>query len=109
MGRRVYWRAAKRAFDQRRSSCPCDKDCYSRRKEIPQQIVRRQTISNSREETVKIRLLIPLAGLAISFALPTFAQQTNTPDPQIRQQLVALVQKFDDAYSNNDPAALVAL
>ena len=58
---------------------------------------------------MKIRLLIPLAGLAISFALPTFAQQTNTPDPQIRQQLVALVQKFDDAYNNNDPAALVAL
>src|SRR5882757_1344662 len=42
MDRGVYWRAAKRAFDQRRSSCPCDKDCYSRRKEIPQQIVRRQ-------------------------------------------------------------------
>src|SRR5467141_982823 len=58
---------------------------------------------------MKIRLILALVGLAISFALPTFAQQTNTPDPQIRQQLVALVQKFDDAYSNNDPAALVAL
>jgi hypothetical protein len=31
---------------------------------------------------MKIRLLFTLAGLAIGFALPTFAQQTNTPDPQ---------------------------
>jgi hypothetical protein len=31
---------------------------------------------------MKIRLLA-LAGLAISFALPTFAQQTSTPDPQL--------------------------
>jgi hypothetical protein len=30
---------------------------------------------------MKIRLLLALAGLAIGFALPAFAQQTNTPDP----------------------------
>jgi len=29
-----------------------------------------------------------LVGLAISFALPTLAQQTNTRDPQLRQQLL---------------------
>ena len=28
---------------------------------------------------MKIRLLLALAALAMSFALPTFAQQTNTP------------------------------
>jgi hypothetical protein len=28
---------------------------------------------------MKIRLLGALVGLAMSFALPTFAQQTNTP------------------------------
>src|SRR5690242_1637513 len=47
---------------------------------------RRQTILNPREETMKIRLLLALAGFAISFAVPTFAQQTNTPDPQIARQ-----------------------
>ena len=32
---------------------------------------------------MKTRLLVPLVGLAISFALPTFAQQKETADPQI--------------------------
>ena len=54
-------------------------------------------ILNPGEETMKIRLLLTLAGLAISFALPAFAQQTNTPDPQVRQQYVALAKKFDEA------------
>src|SRR5215472_9383699 len=35
---------------------------------------------------MKTRLLGARVGLAISFALPTFAQQTNTPDPAIAQQ-----------------------
>jgi hypothetical protein len=30
-------------------------------------------------------LTAPLIGLAIGFAVPTFAQQTNTPDPEPRQ------------------------
>jgi uncharacterized protein (TIGR02246 family) len=55
---------------------------------------------------MKIRLLLTIAGVAMSFAFPTFAQQTNTPDPQLRQQLVAFFKKFDDAYNNNDAAAL---
>jgi ketosteroid isomerase-like protein len=58
---------------------------------------------------MKIRLTVALVGLAISFALPTFAQQTNTPDPQLRQQIVALTKKFDDAMNNNDAAARAAL
>jgi len=41
--------------------------------------------------------LVALAGLAISFALPTFAQQTNTPDPQLRQRLVEVIKKHGDA------------
>ena len=45
---------------------------------------------------MKTRLLGALVGLAISFALPTFAQQTNTPDPQLREQLLALAKKVDD-------------
>ena len=57
---------------------------------------------------MKIRLLVlvALAWLAIGFAVPTFAQQTNTPDPQLRQQILAFVKKFDPAFNNNDPAAL---
>jgi hypothetical protein len=39
---------------------------------------------------MKIRLVLALVGLAFSFALPTFSQQTNTPDPQLRQRLLAL-------------------
>ena len=58
---------------------------------------------------MKIRLLPALVGLAIGFALPTFAQQTNTPDPQLREQIVALFGKFTEAWNNNDAAALAAL
>jgi ketosteroid isomerase-like protein len=53
--------------------------------------------------------LVALVGLAISFALPTFAQQTNTPDPQLRQALLALAKKFEEAWNNNDADALAAL
>jgi len=59
--------------------------------------------------TMKIRSLLALVGLAISFALPTFAQQTNTPDPQLREALLALAKKVDDAWNNNDAAAVAAL
>jgi hypothetical protein len=38
---------------------------------------------------MKIRLAISLLGLAISFALPTYAQQTNTPDPKLRERFIS--------------------
>ena len=52
--------------------------------------------------------LVALLGLAMSFALPSFAQQ-NTADPQLREQLLALAKKFEDAWNNNDAVALAAL
>lgn len=58
---------------------------------------------------MKMRVLLALVGLAIGFALPTFAQQTNAPDPQLREQILALAKEFDEAWNNNDPAALAAL
>jgi ketosteroid isomerase-like protein len=58
---------------------------------------------------MKIRFLLALVGLAISFALPTFAQQKETVDPQIRQELLELGRKYADAFNNNDAAALAAL
>lgn len=57
---------------------------------------------------MKTRLFIALAGLAISFALPIFAQ-TNKPDPQLREKLVAVIKNFTDAVNNNDAAAVAPL
>lgn len=58
---------------------------------------------------MRTRLAVALVGLAISFALPTFAQQKETVGPQIIEQLLGLGKKFDDAFNNNDPAAVAAL
>ena len=58
---------------------------------------------------MKMRLAVALVGLAISFALPTFAQQKDTVDPKIADQINALAKKYDDADNNNDAAALAAL
>ena len=70
---------------------------------------------------MKIRLLLALSGVAISFALPTFAQQKDTVDPRIAQQrdLVGdakaldefgvLAEKQSEAFTNKDPAAVAAL
>ena len=58
---------------------------------------------------MKIRSVVTLVGLAIIFALPTFAQQTNTPDPQLRQRLLAVIEKHADAMNKNDAAAAAAL
>jgi uncharacterized protein (TIGR02246 family) len=58
---------------------------------------------------MKMRLLIALAGLAIGFVLPAFAQQKDTVDPQISEQLSALGKKTDEAFNNGDAAALATL
>jgi uncharacterized protein (TIGR02246 family) len=57
---------------------------------------------------MKICLIVALAGFAISFALPTFAQQTNAPDPQLRQKLVDAIKKHTDALDKNDATAVAA-
>jgi hypothetical protein len=54
---------------------------------------------------MKIRLLLALAGSAISVAVPTFAQEQNTVDPEVRQQpppmrlLAALMERLKKAIS----------
>jgi uncharacterized protein (TIGR02246 family) len=58
---------------------------------------------------MKIRLLLTLAGLAICFAVPGLAQEQNTVDPEVRQQIEAVRMKFDEAYNKRDAAALAAL
>jgi hypothetical protein len=64
---------------------------------------------NPQEKTMKMRLLGALVALAISFALPTFGQQKETVDPKILEQLDALGKKLDEAFNNNDAAAVAAL
>jgi ketosteroid isomerase-like protein len=55
---------------------------------------------------MKIRFLLALAGLVISFALPAFAQQKGTAASQIDEQIV---KKLDEAFNNGDAAAVAAL
>ena len=68
---------------------------------------------------MKIHAVVILIGLAISFALPIFAQEKEdvkpfpfTPipaGPQLVLQIEAINQKFDQAFNNHDAAAVGAL
>jgi hypothetical protein len=57
---------------------------------------------------MKTRLVVPLVGLAISFAFPTYAQQKDVADPQTTQKILAICKAIDEAVNNNDPAARAA-
>ena len=58
---------------------------------------------------MKTRLLFTLAGLAIGFTVPTFAQEQNAVDPEVRQQIEAVLIKFDEAHNKGDATAMAAL
>ena len=58
---------------------------------------------------MKMRLLPTLVGLAIGFAVPAIAQEPNTVDPEVRQQIEAVHMKFYEAYNKHDAAAIAAL
>ena len=53
-------------------------------------------------------LIGALAGLAISFAMPTYAQQKDVADPQTTQKMLADSKAWDEAINNNDAAAIAA-
>ena len=57
---------------------------------------------------MKTGLLGALLGLAISFALPTYAQQEDLADPQTTQKLLANDKAFGEATNNQDAAAIAA-
>jgi hypothetical protein len=57
---------------------------------------------------MKTVLVVALVGLAIGLGVPAFAQQTNTPDPQMRQRLVEVIKKHGDAMNANDADAAAA-
>ena len=58
---------------------------------------------------MKIRSLLALVGLAISFAVPAIAQEQSTVDPEVRQQIEALIVNLDEAYNKSDAPAVAAL
>jgi ketosteroid isomerase-like protein len=58
---------------------------------------------------MKIRLLFTFVGLAISFATPTFAQQKQSVDRKIIEQLDVSSKKYSEAINNNDARAVAAL
>ena len=55
-----------------------------------------------------MRLAVALAGLAIGFVLPTFAQQKDTVDPKIAPEIDALG-KLAEAINKNDADAVAAV
>ena len=58
---------------------------------------------------MKKRLILPLVGLTISFALPTYAQQKEMADPQTTQKILAILKAYTEGMDNNDGAAVAAL
>jgi len=44
---------------------------------------------------MKVGSVAALIGLAIGFALPCIAQEKNTVDPQVRQEIEAVLVKGD--------------
>jgi ketosteroid isomerase-like protein len=58
---------------------------------------------------MKMRLLLTLAGFVIGFVVPALAQEQNTVDPEVRQQIEAVLTKYEDAFNKNDAAAIAAL
>jgi uncharacterized protein (TIGR02246 family) len=70
---------------------------------------RNEIDEKTQEESMKTRILGALVGLAISFTLPTFAQQKDAVDQKTLQQLDAKIKKYDEAVNNNDAAAVAAL
>jgi ketosteroid isomerase-like protein len=82
-----------------------------------QQVLKRP----GREEIMKIRLVVALVGLAISFAAPSIAQDKDTVDLRIARQrdllgdanalgkFGALGIKADEAFNKNDAGAVAAL
>ena len=48
---------------------------------------------------MKLPLLISLVGLAIGFAVPIRAQEKESVDPEVRQQIEALNREYDEAFS----------
>jgi ketosteroid isomerase-like protein len=99
-------------FDERPSLCP---QCYSVTVTADSEKSRNRWANDESrsnapwEKQMKKQLLYALVGLAIGFAMPTFAQEQNTVDPEVRQQIEAAYMKFAEAFNKHDAAAIAAL
>jgi hypothetical protein len=49
---------------------------------------------------MKMRLLFTLAALAIGVATQALAQEQNSVDPEVRQQIEAVTKRREEAYIN---------
>jgi hypothetical protein len=58
---------------------------------------------------MKIGSVIALVGLAISFALPVFAQEKEEVDPKVLAAIQANDKAYDDAFNKHDAAGIAAL
>ena len=58
---------------------------------------------------MKMRLLVTVAGFAIGFVLPVLAQEQIMVDPEVRQQIEAVLKMREEAINKNDAAAVAAL
>jgi uncharacterized protein (TIGR02246 family) len=58
---------------------------------------------------MKTDLVVALVGLSIGFALSALAQQKDTVDPKIEQQIRVLASKYDAAINKHDADAIAAL
>jgi ketosteroid isomerase-like protein len=58
---------------------------------------------------MRLRLLPAIAGLGFGLILPVLAQDQNAVDPEVRQQIEALIVKADEAFNNSDAAGCTAV
>ena len=77
---------------------------------------RNRPIETPWEKEMKIRSLVALVGMAISFASPICAEEKEdvkpfpfipiSAGPQLVQQIETINQKFDEAFNKHDAAAV---
>ena len=58
---------------------------------------------------LRIRFLLALLGLTISFAAPAFAQQNDRVDAETVQQVRALASSYDAAFNRQDAVTIARL
>jgi uncharacterized protein (TIGR02246 family) len=58
---------------------------------------------------MKMRSLLALAGLVFGFTWLGVGQEQNTVDPEVRQEIEAVLTKYENAFNKNDAAAIAAL
>jgi len=58
---------------------------------------------------MKKRLVVAVVWLAIGLGVPAFAQQKDTIDPRMTQQIREVTIKYDAAFNSHDASAVAAL